>query len=115
LLAGYEEAGAATFVIELGSVPAGEVASLVQAIRSIGSVQSVDAPYNGTQLGLVADTSFVVFENEKQQESLGARTTVVGVDRSFDPGRDYYVDFHDLNPNAPAAVHGTPLLGTSGT
>jgi hypothetical protein len=115
LLAGYEEAGAATFVIELGSVPTDEVASLVQAVRSIGSVQSVDAPYNGTQLGLVADTSFVVFENEKQQESLGARTTVVGVDRLFDPARDYYVNFHDLNPNAPTAVLGAPLLGTSGT
>ncbi|WP_028162946.1 hypothetical protein [Bradyrhizobium elkanii] len=115
LLTDYEASGAATFVIELGSVPANDVANLVQSLHSISGVQSVDAPYNGTQLGLVADTSFVVFENEKQQESLGARTTVLGVDRSFDPVRDYYVNFHDLNPEAPAAVLGAPLLATSGT
>ena len=115
LLTGYEESGAATFVIDLGSVPAGEVANLVQALRSAAGVQSVEAPYIGTQLGLVADTSFVVFENEKQQESLGARTTVLGVDRSFDPVRGYYVNFHDLNPTAPAAILGAPLFTTSGT
>ena len=115
LLTGYEASGAATFVIELGSAPTGEVANLVQALRSISGVQSVEAPYNGTQLGLVADTSFVVFENEKQQESLGARTTVLGIDRSFDPVRDYYVNFRDLNPNAPTAVLGAPLFATSGT
>jgi uncharacterized protein (UPF0333 family) len=101
LLTGYAESGAATFVIELGSAPSGEVANLIQALRSAAGVQSVEAPYNGTQLDFVADTSFVVFENEKQQESLGARTTVLGVDQSFDPVRDYYVNFHDLNPNAP--------------
>jgi hypothetical protein len=115
LLSGYEASGAATFVIELGSVPGSEVASLIHALRSVDGVQSVEVPYSGTQLGLVADTSFVVFENEKQQESLGARTTVLGVDGSFDPVRDYYVNFHDLNPNAPTAVIGAPLFGTSGT
>ncbi len=115
LLTGYEASGAATFVIELGSAARGEVTNLVQALRSIAGVQSVVAPYNGTQLGLVADTSFIVFENDKQQESLGARTTVLGVDPSFDPVRDYYVNFHDLNPKAPTAVLGVPLLATSGT
>jgi len=115
LLTGYEQAGASTFVVELSKVPASDTANLLQVLRSVAGVQSVEAPYNGTQLGLMADTSFVVFENEKQQESLGARTTVSGVDRSFDPTRDYYVDFHDLNPNAPRAVLGAPLLATSGT
>jgi hypothetical protein len=115
LLTGYEESGAATFIVELEKVSAGDVIDLVQALRSAPGVQSVQAPYNGTQLGLVADTSFVVFENDKQQESLGARTTVLGVDRAFDPARDYYVNFHDLNPNAPTAVFGAPLLATSGT
>src|SRR5262249_20743815 len=93
----------------------GNIADLVRALHSGPGVQSVEAPYNGTQLGIVADASFVVFENEKQQESLGARTTALGVDRSFDPVRDYYVNFHDLNPNAPTAVLGAPLLTTSGT
>lgn len=115
LLTGYEESGAATSIVELSKVPTSSIADLVRALHSAAGVQSVDAPYNGTQLGLVADTSFVVFENEKQQESLGARTTVLGVDRSFDPVRDYYVNFHDLNPNAPQAVLGAPLLATSGT
>ncbi len=115
LLTGYEESGAATSIVELSKVPTSSIADLVRVLHSAAGVQSVDAPYNGTQLGLVADTSFVVFENEKQQESLGARTTVLGVDRSFDPVRDYYVNFHDLNPNAPQAVLGAPLLATSGT
>ena len=115
LLSGYEQSGAATFVVELGGRPTSDIAALIQALRSVAGVQSVEAPYNGTQLGLVADTSFVVFENEKQQESLGARTTALGVDRSFDPVRDYYVNFHDLNPNAPRSVFGAPLLATSGT
>lgn len=110
LLAGYEASGAATFVIELGRVPADEVTNLVQTLRSAAGVESVEAPYNGTQLGLVADTAFVVFENEKQQESLGAQTTVLGIDGSFDPVRDYYVNFHDLNPKAPSAVLGAPCL-----
>jgi hypothetical protein len=112
LLTGYERSGAATFIVEVKEVPASDVAGLVQALRSAAGTQSVEAPYNGTQLGLVADTSFVVFENEKQQESLGARTTALGVDRSFDPLRDYYVDFHDLNSNAPQTVLGAALLST---
>jgi hypothetical protein len=114
LLTGYEESGAATFIVQVNKVPTSDVADLVQALRSAAGVQSVEAPYNGTQLGLVADTSFVVFENEKQQESLGARTTALGVDRSFDPLRDYYVNLHDLNSNAPQAVLGAALLATSG-
>jgi hypothetical protein len=115
LLTGYEESGAATSIVELSKVPTSSIADLVRALHSAAGVQSVEAPYNGTQLGLAADTSFVVFENEKQQESLGARTTAVGVDRSFDPVRDYYVNFHDLNSNAPEATLGAPLLVTSGT
>jgi hypothetical protein len=67
LLTGYEEAGASTFVVKLSKVPASDTAGLVQALWSAASVQSVEAPYSGPQLGLVADTSFVVFENEKQQ------------------------------------------------
>jgi hypothetical protein len=115
LLSGYEESGAAAFVVQLGKESARDVADLIQRLRSAAGVQSVEAPYSGIQLRLVADTSFVVFENEKQQESLGARTTVLGVDRLFDPVRDYYVNFHDLNPNAPTTVLGAPLLATSGT
>jgi hypothetical protein len=114
LLTGYEESGAATFIVELDKVSTSAVADLVHTLRSAAGVQSVEAPYNGAQLGLVADTAFVVFENEKQKESLGARTTALGVDRSFDPLRDYYVNFHDLNPKAPQSVLGAPLLATSG-
>jgi hypothetical protein len=115
LLTSYEESGAATFIVELSKVATSSIADLVRTLHSAAGVQSVEAPYNGTQLGLVADTSFVVFENDKQQESLGARATALGIDRSFDPVRDYYVNFHDLNPNAPQAVLGAPLLATSGT
>jgi hypothetical protein len=115
LLSGYEESGAATFIVELNKTPATRTPDLVEMLRAAPGVRSVEAPYNGTQLGLVADASFIVFENEKQQESLGARTAVLGVNRTFDPTRDYYVNFHDLNSNAPPAVLGAPLLATSGT
>ena len=115
LLTNYEDSGAATFIVQLKKMSASDVADLVQALRSAAGVQSVEAPYNGTQLGLIADTSFVVFENEKQKESLGARTSALGVDRSFDLVRDYYVNFHNLNRNAPTAVLGAPLLATAGT
>ena len=64
LVAGYEASGAATFVIEFGSVPPEEVTNLAKALRSTAGVESVEAPYNGTQLGLVAAPSFVVFEYE---------------------------------------------------
>jgi hypothetical protein len=114
VLAGYEEGGAATFVVDLSEVPDGNVDMLANAIRTLGGVRSVEAPYSGISLGIVADTSFVVFQNEQQQEYLGGRTNVLGVDRSFDPARDYYINFHDLNPRAPQAVLGIPLVVTAG-
>src|SRR5215472_4505491 len=33
---------------------------------------------------------------------------------NFDLARDYYVNFHDLNPRAPQSVLGMPLLITAG-
>jgi hypothetical protein len=114
VLAGYEEGGAATFVADLSDVPDGNVDMLANAIRALGGVRSVEAPYSGISLGIVADTSFVVFQNEQQQEYLGGRTNVLGVDRSFDPARDYYINFHDLNPRVPQTVLGIPLVVTAG-
>ena len=55
-----------------------------------------------------------MFRNEQQQEYLGARTNVLGVDPNFDVARDYYVNFHDVNPKAPETVLGMPLLTTGG-
>jgi hypothetical protein len=55
-----------------------------------------------------------VFRNDQQQEYLGARTSVLGIDRNFDLARDYYVNFHDLNPQAPQSALGMPLLITAG-
>jgi hypothetical protein len=40
---------------------------------------------------------------------------VIGVDRSFDLERDYYINFHRLNPQAPQSVLGIPLTLASGT
>lgn len=114
VLAGYEAGGAATFVIEFEGVPMPEVEARADSIRLLGGVRSVEVPYSGVRLGLVADVSFVVFENEVQKEYLGARTSVLGVDPSFDSVRDYYVNFHDMNPSAPQSVLGIPLLAGSG-
>jgi hypothetical protein len=115
VLAEYEKGGAASFVVEVSGIPDGDIDALVTAARAIGGVNSVEAPYNGIDLALGGDISFVVFQNDQQREYLGARTSVIGVDRSFDPERDYYVNFHRLNPQAPQSVLGIPLLPASGT
>ena len=114
LLAGYEAAGAATFVVQLTGVADGEIDGLAGSFRTLGAVASAEAPYSGIGADIAADTSFLVFRNEQQQEYLGARTSVLGIDRNFDLARDYYVNFHDLNPRAPQSVLGMPLLITAG-
>jgi hypothetical protein len=114
LLAGYEAAGAATFVIQLTGVADGEIDGLAGSIRTLGAVASAEAPYSGIGADIAADTSFLVFRNEQQQEYLGARTSVLGIDRNFDLARDYYVNFHDLNSQAPQSTLGMPLLVTTG-
>jgi hypothetical protein len=114
VLAGYEQAGATAFVAELNGLAENKIVVLADAIRSAGAVHSVDVSYNGVRLGLVADVFSLVFQNTQQKEYLGARTTVLGVGPTFDPVRDYYVDFHDLNPKAPQTAFGIPLFAASG-
>src|SRR5262249_60522443 len=115
VLAEYEKGGAASFVVEVSGIPDSDIDALVTAARALGGVNSVEAPYNGVDLALGGDISFVVFQNDQQREYLGARTSVGGVDPSFDPSRDYYVNFHRLNPQARQSVLGIPLLPPSGT
>jgi hypothetical protein len=114
VLAGYEAAGAATFVVQLMGVADNEIDGLAGSIRTLGDVASVEAPYSGISTDIVVDTSFLVFRNEQQQEYLGARTSVLGVDRNFDLARDYYVNFHEVNPQSPQIVLGVPLLVAAG-
>jgi len=114
LLANYEAVGAATFVVQLSGIDDGEMDSMAGSVRARGAVSSVEAPYSGIGAKIAADTSFLVFRNEQQQEYLGARTSVLGVDANFDLVRDYYVNFHDINPEAPERVLGVPLLTTAG-
>jgi len=114
VLAGYEAAGAATFVVRLSGIADDQMDGLAGSVRALGGVSSAEAPYSGIGAAIVADTSFVVFRNEQQQEYLGARTSVLGVDPNFDLARDYYVNFHDVNPKAPETVLGMPLLSTGG-
>src|SRR5215831_2908227 len=96
----YEKGGAASFIAEISGVPDGDIDALVTAARAISGVTSVEAPYHGVDLALGGDISVVVFQNDRQREYLGARISVIGVERSFDPSRDYYVNFHRLNPQA---------------
>jgi len=114
VLAGYEAAGAATFVVQLTGVADDEIDALASSVRKLDDVRSAEAPYSGISSNIAADTSFLVFRNEQQKEYLGARTSVLGVDRSFDLARDYYVDFHEINPQAPHIMLGMPLLPTAG-
>ena len=114
VLASYEAAGAATFTVQLTGVADDEIDALAGSLRTIRDVTSAEAPYSGISSNIAVDTSFLVFHNEQQQEYLGTRTSALGVDRSFDLARDYYVDFHEINPEAPQIVLGMPLLVTSG-
>jgi hypothetical protein len=114
VLAAYEAAGAATFIVQLTGVADDEIDTLAGSVRTISDVRSAEAPYSGISGHIAADTSFLVFHNEQQQEYLGARTSVLGVDRSFDLARDYYVDFHEISPQAPRMVQDMPLLVTAG-
>src|SRR5690349_4549222 len=114
VLASYEAAGAATFVVQLNGIAEDEIDALAGSVRTISDVRSAEALYSGIGSNIAVDTSFLVFRNEQQQEYLGARTSVLGVDRSFDLTRDYYVDFHQINPQAPRMVLGMPLLVTTG-
>ena len=114
VLAGYEAAGAATFVAQLSRIADDRMDSLADSVRALDAISSVEAPYSGIGAEIVADTSFLVFRNEQQQEYLGARTSVLGVDPNFDLARDYYVNFHEVNPKAPETVLGMPLLSTGG-
>src|SRR5215469_997668 len=114
VLASYEAAGAATFVVQLTGVADDEIDALADSVGTMGDVRSAEAPYIGIKRNIAVDTSFLVFRNERQQEYLGARTSVLGVDRNFDFARDYYVDFHEINPQAPQTVLGMPLLVTTG-
>lgn len=114
LLAAYEQAGAGDFVVEFSGSLEDEADALADDARRLPGVQSAEAPYNGVALQLGADISFLVFGNERQEEYLGARVNVLGADAAFDVGRDYYVNFHNLNANAPRAVFGIPLLRATG-
>jgi hypothetical protein len=83
VLAGYEAAGASSFVIELANTRDRDLDGLADALRSVGGVASIAAPYNGADLGIGVDVSFEVFRNETQQEYLGARTSALGIDQSL--------------------------------
>jgi hypothetical protein len=112
--AAYQEEGAATFVVELSGISDEELDRMVAAVRQLQDVGSADAPYNGLELAAQADVSFLVFENAKQKEYLGAHTSVLGVDPFFPLKTGYYVDFRWLNPSAPQAVLGIPLVPVAG-
>jgi hypothetical protein len=114
VLASYEAAGAATFIVKLTGVADDEMDALADSVRTISDVRSAEAPYSGISRNIAVDTSFLVFRNEQQQEYLGARTSILGVDGSFDLARDYYVDFHEINLQAPKIVLGMPLHVTIG-
>src|SRR5215471_4508782 len=47
VLASYEAAGAATFVVQLSGVADDEIDALANAVRTLGHVRSAEAPYGG--------------------------------------------------------------------
>ena len=108
--AAYAQEGASSFVVEVSGLSDDEVDRLAAEVRQLRDVSSADSPYNGVEVGVQADTSFLVFENALQKEYLGAHTSVLGVDSFFRPRTGYFIDFQWLNHNAPRAVLGIPFL-----
>src|ERR1700757_1641172 len=78
VLAAYEAAGAATFIVQLTGVADDDIDALAGSVRTISDVRSAEAPYSGISRNIAVDTSFLVFRNEQQQEYPGARTSVLG-------------------------------------
>jgi len=115
LLLEYEKGGAATLIAELAGVTESKIDELASAAHALQSVNGAEAPYNGPELGIAADTAFLVFQNDKQQEYLGGRTSVLGISESFDLERDYYASFAGRTGGAGMAPLGIPLLVTSGS
>jgi hypothetical protein len=110
----YQEEGASAFVVEVSGISEEELDGVVAAVRRLPDVGSADAPYNGLELGAQADVSFLVFENAKQKEYLGAHTNVLGVGPVLKLRTGYYIDFRWLNPSAPRVALGIPLLPAAG-
>jgi hypothetical protein len=68
VLAGYEAAGAGTFIVRLTGVADDRIDALAGSVRALEGVRSVEAPYSEISGQIVADTSFLVFRNQQQQE-----------------------------------------------
>jgi hypothetical protein len=112
ILQDYEAGGAGTFLAELRTAEQ-EIDPMAGAIGRLQGVTAVEAPYRGRDLRLIADTSFLVFQNDKQQEFLGATTAVLGVTASFDLVRDYY-EVIGIQGEDSRTSFGIPLIVTDG-
>jgi hypothetical protein len=113
ILRDYDAAGAATFLVEVRTADH-EIEELVAAVRRQPGITAAEAPYRGGDLEVTADTAFLVFQNPKQQEYLGASTAVLGVTESFDLARDYYETVGRQSTNTAGAQLGIPLIVTDG-
>jgi len=113
LVRAYEAAGAATFLAELHTTDE-KLDDVARAVRDLDVITAAEAPYRSGDLGLTADTSFLVFQNDKQQEYLGATTAVLGVSTSFDLRRDYYETLGARKAGAALTSFGIPLVVTDG-
>jgi hypothetical protein len=110
ILRDYESAGATTFLAD-AAVPENEIDDLERAVRELDVIAAVEAPYRGSDIDVIAETAFLVFENEKQQEYLGGRTAVLGASGGFDLARDYY---ERIGAAGEQPILGIPLIVTDG-
>ena len=68
LVRAYQAAGAATFLTELQTADA-KLDELARAVRDLDAISAAEAPYRGSDLGLNADTSFLVFQNANSRNT----------------------------------------------
>ena len=110
ILRDYEAAGATTFLAD-AVLPETKIDDLQREVRGLHAIAAVEAPYRGSDIGVIAETAFLVFENDKQREYLGGRTAVLGVSSGFDLARDYY---ERIGAAGEQPILGIPLIVTDG-
>ena len=113
ILRDYEATGAATFLVEFRTAES-EIDELIEAVRRLPEISAAEAPYRSSDLDVIAHTAFLVFQNEKQQEYLGASTAVLGVTDRFDLARDYYETIGSQSTSRAGTQLGIPLIVTDG-
>jgi hypothetical protein len=109
LAAYYADSAATRFLLELNAVDPTAAERMAEHTWHLPNITAASAWIDGNAGGIRADTSFLVFANQRQRESLGARTAAIGVGEGFDLRADYITRVGEAGP-----AMSIPLLPVDG-